>query len=82
MKDRSRAVTVDLRKKKLSAITPTMAEQFHGELAKKRGEYSANRSVQLLRAVFNKGKVWKLFDGENPFVGITLFPEKPRDRFL
>lgn len=82
VKDRSRAVTVDLRKKKLSAITPKMAEQFHGELAKKRGEYSANRSVQLLRAVFNKGKVWKLFDGENPFVGITLFPEKPRDRFL
>jgi integrase len=82
VKDRSRAVTLDLRKKKVSAITPKMAEQFHGDLAKKRGEYSANRSVQLLRAVFNKGKVWKLFDGENPFVGITLFPEKPRDRFL
>ncbi|MBX9693744.1 MAG: tyrosine-type recombinase/integrase, partial [Cyanobacteria bacterium] len=25
---------------------------------------------------------WQLFQGDNPFKGISLFPEKPRERFL
>lgn len=78
----SRALSVDLRRKKVTEITHLMAERLHGEVARKRGRYAANRLVQILRAVYNKGKVWKLFQGENPFEGITLFPERPRERFL
>ena len=73
---------VDIAGRRLSAITPSMAENLHGELGKTRGTYAANRAVQLLKAVYNKGRMWHLFEGENPFVGITLFAEKPRNRFL
>jgi len=71
-----------LKNMKLSKITHAVAERLHGQLGKEKGTYTANRTVQLLRAVYNKGKSWKLFFGDNPFSGITLFPEKPRERFL
>ena len=71
-----------LARKKLSNISPSDAERLHGTLGKEKGEYTANRTVQLLRAVYNKGKLWKLYQGDNPFEGITLFEEKPRERFL
>ncbi len=71
-----------LASKKVSSINQKMAEQLHVKLATEKGPYTANRTVQLLRAVYSQGKKWKLFDGENPFIGITLFPEKPRERFL
>ena len=70
------------KKRKLSAITHEDCEQLHGRLGKERGIYTANRCIQLIRAVFNKGKSWKLFQGENPAEGITLFKETPRERFL
>ncbi|MBZ0185686.1 MAG: site-specific integrase, partial [Candidatus Obscuribacterales bacterium] len=79
---RSSAHSVDLRKKKVSEISHAMAESLHADVAKKRGQYAANRLVQILRAVYNKAKVWKLYEGDNPFNGITLYQEKPRDRFL
>jgi integrase len=59
-----------------------MADELHSQLARQRGPYSANRTVQLLKAVFNKMKAWKLYSGDNPFQGISLFPERPRNRFL
>lgn len=71
-----------VRHKKLSEITHGQAESLHVQLGKDRGKYAANRAIQLLKAVFNKGKAWKLHDCDNPFVGITLFEEKPRNRFL
>lgn len=71
-----------LRNKMLSAITHSDAERLHAQIAQTRGTYASNRAVQLLRAVYNKGKAWKLYAGDNPFSGITLFPEKPRERFL
>lgn len=67
---------------KISKISHAQAEKLHTELGQTRGPYAANRMVQLLKAVFNKGKMWKLYSGDNPFKGITLFPEKPRERFL
>jgi len=67
---------------KLSAVTAGRAERLHQELKAAKGPYAANRIVQLLKAVFNKGAEWELFSGRNPFTGITLFPERPRDRFL
>lgn len=71
-----------IKNKKLSKISSNIAEKLHVDLTKERGPYSANRTIQLLRAVFNKGIQWKLYRGDNPFKGITLHKEKPRERFL
>jgi integrase len=68
--------------RQLSAVSYTMAEELHSQLARQRGIYTANRTVQMLKAVFNKMKAWKVYAGDNPFQGISLFPEKPRNRFL
>lgn len=80
--DFERKLTAALRGTKLSKITQTEAEKLHSDFGLERGEYSANRIVQLLRAVYNKMKSWKLYAGDNPFVGISLFHERPRERFL
>ncbi len=71
-----------LAKRKPSSISSTDAERLHGLIAKQRGEYAANRAVQLARAIFNKGKQFKVYQGDNPFSNIALFPEEPRNRFL
>lgn len=81
IKDFERNVA-SIKDKKLSKISSSVAERLHVDLTKERGPYSANRTVQLLRAVFNKGIQWKLYNGDNPFKGITLHHEKPRERFL
>jgi len=67
---------------KLSNVTAVRAERLHQQLKQDKGIHTANRTIQLLRAVYNKGIQWKLVRGENPFKGISLFPEKPRERFL
>lgn len=68
--------------RRLSSITSLDVAKFHCELGEKRGQYAANRAVQQLRAIYNRAIIWKLFKGDNPTVGITLFPETPRTRFL
>jgi len=68
--------------RKASTITRHEADNLHGELSRHRGPYSANRAVQLGRAVFNKASVWKIYNGDNPFSGISLYDEHPRNRFL
>jgi integrase len=68
--------------KRASEISEDDVERLHGKLAKERGPYTANRTVQLLRAVFNKGIAWKLVQGDNPAKGISLFEERARERFL
>lgn len=68
----------EIAKLPLSAITTSVAHQFHARVSQ-RSQYAANRRVQLLRAIFNKAILWELFDGRNPFSGITMNREKPRD---
>ncbi len=70
------------KKRKLSLITQKYCEELHGCIGKEKGVYAANRCIQMLRAMFNKAKSWKLFLGDNPAQGITLFKERPRERFL
>ncbi len=59
---------------KLSTISNTDVEKLHGYLARTRGPYTANRTIQLLRAIYNRGRIWKLFMHDNPASGISLFP--------
>lgn len=67
---------------KASSITRTDVEKLHESIAKSRGKYAANRAIELIRAIFNKAKIWKLHSGDNPASGISQFTEKKRDRIL
>lgn len=55
-------------------------KEFH-RIADNHGIYQANRMLERIRAMFNKGIEWG-WEGRNPAVGIKKFREKSRDRFL
>ena len=69
---------------KLSQIRRSEVIALHLRLNEESGPYTANRVLQLLRAMFN----WaihpdsELWSGLNPASKIALFAEKERDRFL
>jgi integrase len=71
-----------LEQRNLTSISNADLEELHQMLGQERGIYVANRTVQLLRAIFNKAILWNLIQGANPATGITLFKEKARERFL
>ena len=56
-----------------------MKLQHH--IAEKHGQVESNRTLELLRAVFNKGAKWGLTN-DNPALGFERFREVPRARFL
>jgi integrase len=51
---------------------------LHRTIGAQRGKVSANRAIQLLRAVINHAAL----EGANPASGIELFREQSRERFL
>jgi integrase len=67
---------------RLSSITRSDVEKLHRTIGQSRGRYSANRALDLLRAMYNKGLSWQMFAGSNPASGISEFTESPRDRVL
>lgn len=67
---------------KLSAITTEDAEFVHREIGASRGQYAANRALELLRALFNKAKEWKHYKGDNPTETVTMYVERSRVRIL
>jgi len=68
--------------KRASGISHQDAEKLHEKLAESRGRYAANRAIQLAKAVYFYAIKKKKFAQDNPFAGITLFHETPRNRFL
>lgn len=70
--------------RKAISITHDDANKLHGALGndKNKGVYTANRTIQMLRAVYNKAKAFKIYDGDNPFESVSLFDEEARERFL
>lgn len=67
---------------KLSAISKSDIERLHNSIGSKRGHYAANRAIDLLRAMINKGINWQMYSGPNQAAGISEFTERPRDRVL
>lgn len=66
----------------VSSIKRSEVQMLVNKLGKENGRATANRTVELLRAVINKGKQWELVNCDNPATGITKFKLKHRERFV
>lgn len=68
-------------RRKLASITKQEIQHLHEKTRDKNGLYQANRLLERIRAMFNKGIEWG-WQGQNPAVGVKKFKEKARDRFV
>ncbi|CAN5426028.1 tyrosine-type recombinase/integrase [soil metagenome] len=74
-------VSRHLGKKKVSAFLHDDVARLHKQMEKTPG--SANRAIQLGRAMYNFGTKTRFIVGvDNPFAGVSLYPENQRDRVL
>ena len=72
---------VPLAKRKISEITKDDLVTLHRRIGK-RTPYSANRTLELVSAMYNRARNESEWTGENPATGIKAFPENKRQRFL
>lgn len=72
---------IDWKNKRLSSISRQLVKARHTTVGKD-APYQANRMLALLKAMFNAAREDLGWKGDNPAVGITMFDEKQRERFL
>lgn len=65
--------------KSLSALSPFAVEKHKQDRLKAGARVRANRELGVLKALFNRCRDWKLFEGENP-VATVKFTKEPRQR--
>lgn len=65
-----------------ASIKRLEVHELHASLGNSVGKTTANRVVQLLRAVYNRAVLWELVDCPNPARGITMYRLNARDRFF
>lgn len=68
-------------KRKISSIKKHEVQKLHEDIRAKNGLYQANRMLERIRAIYNKGSEWG-YEGGNPAQGIKKYKEKQRDRFI
>ena len=68
--------------RKLSKLTHDEVAKHHGNLGREIGHHTANRTVELLSAVYNKAIAWGIYGKANPAAGIEKFSLQSRERFL
>lgn len=68
-------------KRRISDIPKTEIQRRHEKIRDENGLYQANRALERLRAMYNKGIEWG-WGGQNPTNGVKKFKEVKRDRFL
>ncbi len=68
-------------KKKAYSITRSDVGNLHQRIGKSH-PYEANRTLALIRNMFNLWKDWGFIDIDNPATRIKAFPEEKRDRFI
>lgn len=73
---------VDWRETKAADITQDDVARLHERIGKEIGETTANRVLELVRAIFNRTIRMRLYPGENPADGVQAFGEASRDRYL
>ena len=69
-------------RRKLSSISRDEVQRLQNKIGQSVGRTTANRTLQLLRAMYNRAIRWNLFTGANPAEGIESFTARSRDRFL
>jgi integrase len=74
--------SVNWHTRRLSEIQHDDVSRLRLDLAEKTGRTTANRVMELLRAVFNFAKKYRLYAGENPAAGTGEFKSASRERFL
>jgi integrase len=77
-----RLVPSGWKNRKLSDLSRAELARLHAKVGADQGHYAANRTIALLRAMFNLGRTWQLLKGDNPATGIKPFREHKRERFL
>ena len=70
------------RTRKLSAITRNDIAKLHQSIGKSGHPYQANRTVSLIRKMYNLAIDWGFFPGPNPATKIQMFKEEKRERFI
>ena len=78
----SRNVKPAFGRKKLSGVSRDDIARWHLSLGQQGGPYTANRSLALLRAMYNRAVRKLRWIGANPAIGIDRFRETARERFL
>ncbi|MGE0311362.1 MAG: tyrosine-type recombinase/integrase [Lautropia sp.] len=73
---------VDWRRRKAQDITQDEVARLHERIGREVGETTANRVLELVRAIFNRTMRMRLYPGPNPADGIDEFGEKSRTRYL
>jgi integrase len=68
--------------RRLSEISPADVARLHTKVGEKHGRYAANRTLALLRTMFNLARTWQLFKADNPAQDIKPFRELRRERYL
>lgn len=67
--------------RKLGQVKRSDVLALHGKMGEKH-KYAANRTVQLIRLLFNFAEAAELWTGPNPAAKVKRFPEVKRERFL
>jgi integrase len=68
--------------RRLSDISRNEIAKLHARIGDEHGHYAANRTLALLRTMFNLARDWELFKADNPADGIKHFKEQKRERYL
>jgi integrase len=68
--------------RKLSDISRADMARLHAKIGEAHGHYAANRTLALLRTMFNLARAWQMLNAENPAYGIKPFREQKRERYL
>ncbi|MCP5362081.1 MAG: tyrosine-type recombinase/integrase [Hyphomicrobiales bacterium] len=68
--------------RRISNITEHDVFTKHQTIGVQKGKYTANRTLELIRAMFNRAIDLGYWKGSNPARGTKKFKEKSRDRFL
>lgn len=68
---------------RLGDITAGDVQKLYNEIAARRSHSTARRYLTLLRLIFNKGRAWGDFHGDNPCLGVKMGREaNHRVRYL